>query len=366
VCGGWHQIKSSTGRYPLNAALSFFFGNLTIQCPLGAVESARIRGFGCQIGCQLRRAHPVSLRQSSVPIPHHHHAAPAESEHIRLARSTAGLLTTIACGLSAARDLRSVREQFEQELRSIVRARSIAVCDGALAGPPPSNVMSFEIPAVAASQRARIEVVFDPGRTLDGWTCQVLEGAAHLAALLLEIERAHGRPPQFARVRDGAAPLIGSSQAIRLVRYRIERVAATDFTVLIEGASGPQPHPSFIEVFDQAAVCGGGGEVEGAGKDASVAHFCPQRLDSDSDRSPKAYTFAAGQITMPLSVGTRIDSLDILERIGAGGMREVYRARDTNSIASSRFDQSDGQVGGAGAQDDSRRGRAEISNVERC
>jgi hypothetical protein len=33
------------------------------------------------------------------------------------------------------------------------------------------------------------------------------------------------------------------------VRDRIERVAANDFTVLIEGASGPQPHPSFIGVF---------------------------------------------------------------------------------------------------------------------
>jgi hypothetical protein len=32
------------------------------------------------------------------------------------------------------------------------------------------------------------------------------------------------------------------------VRERIERVAATDFTVLVEGASGPQPHPDFIEV----------------------------------------------------------------------------------------------------------------------
>ena len=135
----------------------------------------------------------------------------------------------------------------------MVRARSIAVCDGALLGAPPPNVMWFEIPTVVSSQRARIEVIFDQGRTLDGWTCQVLEGAAHLAALLLEIERAHGRPPQFARVRDGA-PLIGSSQAIRLVRHRIERVAATDFTVLVEGASGPQPHPSFIEVSGEAAV----------------------------------------------------------------------------------------------------------------
>jgi two-component system NtrC family response regulator len=42
-----------------------------------------------------------------------------------------------------------------------------------------------------------------------------------------------------ARARaDGAAPIIGSSLPIRTVRDRIERVAATDFTVLIEGESG--------------------------------------------------------------------------------------------------------------------------------
>jgi transcriptional regulator with PAS, ATPase and Fis domain len=38
--------------------------------------------------------------------------------------------------------------------------------------------------------------------------------------------------------RDGAAPLIGSSLVMRAVRDRIQRVAATDFTVLIEGESG--------------------------------------------------------------------------------------------------------------------------------
>jgi transcriptional regulator with PAS, ATPase and Fis domain len=38
--------------------------------------------------------------------------------------------------------------------------------------------------------------------------------------------------------RDGAAPLIGSSDVMRSVRERIERVAATDFTILIDGESG--------------------------------------------------------------------------------------------------------------------------------
>jgi two-component system response regulator HydG len=45
-------------------------------------------------------------------------------------------------------------------------------------------------------------------------------------------------PVAARRPGDGAAPLIGSSEAIRRVRERIERVAATDFTVLIEGESG--------------------------------------------------------------------------------------------------------------------------------
>jgi hypothetical protein len=60
-----------------------------------------------------------------------------------------------------------------------------------------------------------------------------------------------------------------SRTAIRQVRERIERFAATDFTVLIEGASGPQPHRSFIEVFGQAPFCGGEREVAGAWEDAA-------------------------------------------------------------------------------------------------
>src|SRR5207342_2283558 len=51
------------------------------------------------------------------------------------------------------------------------------------------------------------------------------------------LEHSDGRWTRLRRP-DGAAPLVGSSAAIRDVRERIERVAVTDFTVLIEGESG--------------------------------------------------------------------------------------------------------------------------------
>ena len=50
--------------------------------------------------------------------------------------------------------------------------------------------------------------------------------------------RTAGRPALRGGRPTAPAPLIGSSQPIRVVRERIERVAATDFTVLIEGESG--------------------------------------------------------------------------------------------------------------------------------
>jgi DNA-binding NtrC family response regulator len=82
--------------------------------------------------------------------------------------------------------------------------------------------------------------VFEPTRPADDRARQMLAAGAQVAGLLLEMERANGRwPLASARSRsDGAAPLIGSSLGIRTVRDRIERVAATDFTVLIEGPSG--------------------------------------------------------------------------------------------------------------------------------
>jgi transcriptional regulator with PAS, ATPase and Fis domain len=152
-------------------------------------------------------------------------------------RGTAALVTTVASGLLASRSPGVARERFERELRVLVRAQSVMLRDEPT-DPPAENVMCFDVPGAAAMSRARIEVLFEPGRMLDGWTCQMLETATALAAIVIEIERSRGYGLASGYRADGAAPLIGSSLPIRAVRDRIERVAATDFTVLIEGESG--------------------------------------------------------------------------------------------------------------------------------
>src|SRR5262249_27770293 len=86
-----------------------------------------------------------------------------------------------------------------------------------------------------------IDALFDEGSpAFDDWDRQLLESAQELGALVLMIDRAQRSGLLgSARTRvDGAAPIVGSSDGIRAVRARIERVAATDFTVLLEGESG--------------------------------------------------------------------------------------------------------------------------------
>jgi transcriptional regulator with PAS, ATPase and Fis domain len=155
-------------------------------------------------------------------------------------RGISALTTAITTGLALA-EPRAARERLEEELRGALQARSVRLRDDtAQAVAPPPDAVCFDVPASPGDSHARLEVIFDKPRPLDDWTCQLIEAATQLSAMVLELERALGRG-RFAalnRSTDGAAPLIGSSEAIRRVRERIERVAATDFTVLIEGASG--------------------------------------------------------------------------------------------------------------------------------
>ena len=101
------------------------------------------------------------------------------------------------------------------------------------------DYIAFRVPVSEPGRQVFLEASFDEGRGLDDWTTQLLETSASVAAIVIEAERLAAVPgPLQPLHRDGAAPLIGSSEVMRLLRERVERVAATDFTVLIEGESG--------------------------------------------------------------------------------------------------------------------------------
>jgi hypothetical protein len=184
-------------------------------------------------------------------------------------RGTASLLAAVTAGVGLPGEPRAARGRLEEELRAALQARSVILRDepAPLLAP---NTACFDVPFGYGDTRARLEILFETPRPLDEWSCQVIDMGTQLAALILELERAAGRLTSATRRPcDGAAPLIGSSEAIRRVRERIERVAATDFTVLIEGESGPEPHPSFIGLFSATPLGRSPGEVEGAGEDGS-------------------------------------------------------------------------------------------------
>ena len=151
--------------------------------------------------------------------------------------SAATLLASVTSGLSLVREPRLVRERFEEQVRTLVRARSLAVRHSVPNAPLRPDVVSVDVPASPWTLPLRLEAEFDPAQQVGDWQRQMLATAAHLASLLVQIEHAGGHSG-LRQKGDGAAPLIGSSAAIRAVRERIERVASTDFTVLIEGDSG--------------------------------------------------------------------------------------------------------------------------------
>jgi transcriptional regulator with PAS, ATPase and Fis domain len=154
-------------------------------------------------------------------------------------RGAAALMAAVRAGVTPGAEPRVARERLEKELRTALQARSVILRDepSPLLAP---HTLCFDVPFGYGEGRPRLEILFDTPRPLDNWSCQIIEAATHLAAMILELERATGRLLTGAarRQADGAAPLIGSSDAIRRVRERIERVAATDFTILIEGESG--------------------------------------------------------------------------------------------------------------------------------
>jgi transcriptional regulator with PAS, ATPase and Fis domain len=132
---------------------------------------------------------------------------------------------------------------FEREVQRLLRMRAVRLREiparyqVRLVTPTrTADSVVLAVPNSDARVQAVLEAACDPNRDLDDRDYLILSSIAHLGGLVLEAAR--GRSASRARPADEAAPLIGSTTAMQDLRSRIERVALTDFTILIEGESG--------------------------------------------------------------------------------------------------------------------------------
>ncbi len=151
----------------------------------------------------------------------------------------AGITAEVAAHLASEgpRRLRAVFEEAVVRLLGLRHAR-LSVGQTMATGPTPVLRERCVIEVAVSSGLAVLEVIPDGPRVFDEWDWQVLNGLGHLAALVLEIERAQGLLRASAPRRFPPPGLVGSSEPMRALRDRIQRVARREVPVLIEGESG--------------------------------------------------------------------------------------------------------------------------------
>jgi len=132
----------------------------------------------------------------------------------------ADLLTGLTRALDRRNDISLMRGAFEELMRRVVPVRTIQLREAGSrwalrADASGAESFAVEVPGGDPVNTGVLEATFDPASGLGEWDFQMLGLAAHLGALVLEIERSR---LQLARAglwtttrvrRDGAAPLIG-------------------------------------------------------------------------------------------------------------------------------------------------------------
>lgn len=155
-------------------------------------------------------------------------------------------LRHIVAAVSAALTYPSVEQLpgiFERQVQQLLSMRAVRLREiparyqARLVTPTrtPESIV-VDVPTADPGTQAVLEASFDRGRTLDQGDVELLTTAAQLGGLVLEAARRWG-PPRLLTPQD-ASPLVGASPAMVALREQVERVAQTDFTVLLEGESG--------------------------------------------------------------------------------------------------------------------------------
>ena len=143
---------------------------------------------------------------------------------------------------SGANDLKSM---VVRRLRSMLPTQSVRLNElptgpSIRVGQPvrARDYVAYAVPAADATRNLVLEASNAGEGGIDDWSCQLLETAASLVTLLFEAERAARWQIGPGSSSDGAGPLVGGSLVMQGLRERVERVATTDFTALVEGESG--------------------------------------------------------------------------------------------------------------------------------
>jgi len=161
-------------------------------------------------------------------------------------------LAVLASRLDCSNDISAMRSAFEEIVLRLVPVRAVRLreltgrClptrthDATVDG----ESLALEVHSSDPAVRVVLEATLDPRWRLGQWDVQMLGLAGHVGAFVVEIERNRALLARSALLngirqkRDGAAPLIGSTPAMQVLRSTIERLAGTDFMVLLEGESG--------------------------------------------------------------------------------------------------------------------------------
>jgi transcriptional regulator with PAS, ATPase and Fis domain len=152
------------------------------------------------------------------------------------------VLAALSAGLAGEAGPQALPGIFERELQDALAVRAVRLREippqyhARLVTPtrtPESIVLG--VPSGDPRVQAVLEASSGPERRLDDGDHEVLAVAAQIGGLVLEAARSR---PVARHAGPATASLVGSTRLMQALRERVERVALTDFTVLIEGESG--------------------------------------------------------------------------------------------------------------------------------
>jgi transcriptional regulator with PAS, ATPase and Fis domain len=140
----------------------------------------------------------------------------------------------------------SLRTVFETEVQRELQVRSVRLRElpsrrqARLVTPSrTAESLVLAIPTRDPVAQVVLEVNYDAHRPPSQNAVQALLALTHVAGLVMDSSRCEPPPPRAAGADTGGwGALVGSSPVMAGLRDRIERVAATNFTALIQGESG--------------------------------------------------------------------------------------------------------------------------------